>query len=77
MSSECHGYKVIYINNEYITWKYPLPVTVTTRLLPFLVLFSSKIPKNQPSFVTVTGWGGRPNIVPSGYHLGKVDSLYM
>ena len=35
----------------------PHPVTVTTRIIPFLVGNPYK-----PSFLTVTGWGGRPNI---------------
>ena len=35
----------------------PHQVTVTTRIIPFLVGNPYK-----PSFVTVTGWGGRPNV---------------
>ena len=34
----------------------PHPATVTTRIIPFLVGNPYK-----PSFVTVTGWEGRPN----------------
>ncbi len=35
----------------------PHPVTVTTRIITFLVGNPYK-----PSFVTVTGWGGTPNL---------------
>ena len=41
-----------------ILWNYPPPrIPVTTRIIPFLVGNPYK-----PSFVTITGWGGRPKI---------------
>ena len=47
------------VDHRYCTihWNYPHPVTVTTRMIPFLVGNPYK-----PSLVTITRWGGRPKL---------------